>query len=121
MARETASTFCHLLEASLSAKRDLTSDLNEISGFMQPVCFLDSADDETFCITGASAPGWPYQGPHLKGEWDEGVAPKRPSSSKAGKGSRSLRREILSAMEGLGQVKAGVSVIAPLYSVSLGG
>ena len=88
---------------------------------MQPVCFLNSADDETFCITGASALGWPYQGPHLKGEWDEGVAPKRPSSSKAGKGSRSLRREILSAMEGLGQVKAGVSVIAPLYSVSLGG
>lgn len=77
MARETAGKFCHLLEASLSAKGDLKTDLNEISGFMQPTCFLSSADDERlFCITGASAPGWPYQGPHLKGEWDEGVAPK---------------------------------------------
>lgn len=38
--------FVHLLEASLSAKGDLKTDLYEISGFMQPTCFLSSADDE---------------------------------------------------------------------------
>lgn len=75
MACETASKFCHLLEASLSAKGDLKTDLNEISGFMQPMCFLGSADDERlFALLELQA--WPYQGPHLKGEWDEGVAPK---------------------------------------------
>ena len=75
VARETASKFCHLLEASLSAKGDLKTDLNEISGFMQPMCFLGSADDERlFALLELQA--WPYQGPHLKGEWEEGVAPK---------------------------------------------
>lgn len=75
---------------------------------------------ETFGITGALAQSWPYQGPHLQGEWDGDVAPKLPSSSKVGKGGRSLRRKISSAMEGLERVMAGVSIVAPLNSVSLG-
>lgn len=54
-------------------QKDLKTDLMRF----QALCsqrFLSSADDERLFLHYCSslAPGWPYSGPHLKGEWDEG-------------------------------------------------